>query len=185
MLKVFYTNISLITPSQRDKILLCVSEKKRRLYEKSAKKSLASAVGELLLGYALYEALGIRADFRLLKYNSLGKPYFDIEGVHFNISHSGCYVVCALADSPIGIDIEKIKPHSEGLYRRALNEEELLYIKSCPDEAREFTRLWTRKESYLKKEGCGISSPLCLINSLQLDCRELWLDEEYILTICT
>ena len=35
--------------------------------------------------------------------------YPDIKNFDFNISHSGQYVVLAISDKPVGIDIERIK----------------------------------------------------------------------------
>ena len=37
-----------------------------------------------------------------------GKPYIPaLPDMHFNISHSGRWIVCAVDSKPIGIDIEK------------------------------------------------------------------------------
>nr|WP_084787523.1 hypothetical protein [Anaerobacillus alkalidiazotrophicus] len=33
-----------------------------------------------------------------------------LQSFHFNVSHSGNWVVCATDNQPIGIDIEEIKP---------------------------------------------------------------------------
>ena len=42
-------------------------------------------------------------------YNNYQKPYLkDYPDIHFNGSHSGEYLVCALSDVPVGIDIQKI-----------------------------------------------------------------------------
>ena len=39
-----------------------------------------------------------------------GKPYFDSKpDIHFSISHSGDYAMCAFSDNPIGADIQKIQ----------------------------------------------------------------------------
>lgn len=42
-------------------------------------------------------------------YNEYGKPFVqNFSDFHFNISHSGEWVVCATANSNVGIDIERV-----------------------------------------------------------------------------
>ena len=63
-------------------------------------KSIVHQVGR----YILHK---IAPDGKLLKGKD-GKPYFENLPVHFNISHSYPYVVCAICDCAVGIDIEKV-----------------------------------------------------------------------------
>ena len=37
-----------------------------------------------------------------------GKPYISGDNIHYNISHSGDYVVCAVSNHEIGVDIQKV-----------------------------------------------------------------------------
>lgn len=53
-----------------------------------------------------------------VKVDKFGKPYFEDTDIHFNISHSGCYVIAAVSDEDIGIDIQKIKATSIELLKR-------------------------------------------------------------------
>lgn len=88
-----------------------------------------------------------------------GKPYFrEIPQIHFNISHSGAYGACALSPVPCGLDIQEIRRiRSRRLLERVLSEEEMKIVQSHENMEREFCRFWTRKESFLKLSGEGIT----------------------------
>ena len=107
----------------------------------------------------------IGSSFLLLKaangseilYTAEGKPF--TENNHFNISHSGNYVVLGEADSPVGVDVERVTDIGidDGLKNIALTERERLWVK---DSLLRFFVVWTRKESLIKCEGSGfISEP--------------------------
>ena len=108
----------------------------------------------------------IGSSFLLLKaskgyevhYSKEGKPFVDGE-LYFNISHSGDYVVLAEADSPVGVDVERVADIgiNDGLKNIALTEREKLWVK---DSLLRFYVVWTRKESLIKCDGGGfISEP--------------------------
>lgn len=88
-----------------------------------------------------------------------GKPYFrEVPRIHFNISHSGAYGACALSSVPCGLDIQEIREiRSKRLIERVLSEEEKRIVQSHEDPEREFCRFWTRKESFVKLSGEGIT----------------------------
>lgn len=94
----------------------------------------------------------------------LGKPYFaDCTDIHFNLSHSGDYAVCAMADKEIGVDIQQWKKiTNSGIIRRLLNEKETDAYERLSDVEKEkhlFT-LWAVKEAYVKYIGAGLSKDL-------------------------
>ena len=91
-----------------------------------------------------------------------GKPYFrEYPQIHFNISHSGEYGACALSSVPCGLDIQEIrKIRSRRLLEHVLSEEEMKIVQSHENMEREFCRFWTRKESFLKLSGEGITRPM-------------------------
>lgn len=104
-------------------------------------------------------------DAACLTRTEAGKPYLkDRKRSHFNISHSGRWVVIAWGDSPLGIDVEQIQMDQgkEALARRFFRFDEQAYVFSASgeDRAKRFFRIWTMKESYLKYLGTGIDRPL-------------------------
>lgn len=90
-----------------------------------------------------------------ISFNEFGKPTAE-NGLHFNISHSGEYVLFALSDREIGCDIEKSrKIEPEKLGKIVFCENEMNAIKKSADKQQCFFDLWTRKESLLKCIGKG------------------------------
>lgn len=117
---------------------------------------------EICLIYALHK-LGIE---RLpeITVGEHGKPYFkDKNGIFFSLSHSGDFVLCAVSDTEVGCDIEKIAEADPGIARHFFTAAEHDRIASLPDKAaktKEFYRYWVLKESFLKATGRGLSLSL-------------------------
>ena len=66
-----------------------------------------------------------------------GKPYFpEFSGVHFSLSHTEGAVLAGVADEPIGVDIERIRPVSRRLMER---------MPSGTED--DFFRIWVRRVS--------------------------------------
>jgi 4'-phosphopantetheinyl transferase len=88
--------------------------------------------------------------------------------LHFNISHSGRHVVCALSGSQVGIDVELIKPIQLSVADRFFSADERAKIYSAPAQDRLglFYGIWTRKESFVKMTGKGLAYPLEAFSSL-------------------
>ena len=91
-----------------------------------------------------------------IAYNSQGKPYFSSNcEIFFNISHSSNYVVCAIGDKPVGIDIEGGRKGRQNLARRFFDRAESDWIEEAESDER-FFRIWTLKEAYGKATGFGV-----------------------------
>lgn len=89
-----------------------------------------------------------------------GKPYFPaFPHCHFNLSHSGTLVLCALDEQPVGVDIECIRPHHPNLARRICSEQELAWLEQQEDSISALCQLWTRKEALVKYQGTGLTVP--------------------------
>lgn len=95
-----------------------------------------------------------------LEKNEFGKPFLkDLSGFQFNFSHSGERAVCAVWDGDIGCDVELIRPQNLMIAQRFFADSEKERLESFQDEemkSREFCRIWTLKESFLKCVGTGL-----------------------------
>ena len=111
----------------------------------------------LLLGYILKQ-YGL--DEEEVKCGWNGKP--EIEGIFFNLSHSKNMVICAVSDKVVGCDIEQISEAPERVVDRFFCETEMGYLSKFvgQEKNKEFYRLWTMKESYMKMTGEGMSLAL-------------------------
>ena len=86
-----------------------------------------------------------------LQKNPMGKPYYP-NGPYFNISHSGRYVVMAIANQEVGVDIEENVEKQIDVLLKLFNEAEVKMIKEHAD----FYYLWCAKESLIKCMGSSI-----------------------------
>ncbi len=91
-----------------------------------------------------------------------GKPYLDNLPIHFNISHSGEWVVIAIADIEVGIDVEVLREVNYRVATRFFSKEEndLLEQLNGNEKLKLFFDFWTIKESYLKLLGTGLTKSL-------------------------
>ncbi len=93
-----------------------------------------------------------------------GKPFLpDLPDFQFNLAHAGKWAVCAIADHPVGIDIEHL-PHMAdviGVARQCFTQKEQHHLFALPeaDQPSAFCKLWTLKESYMKATGLGFQLP--------------------------
>lgn len=101
----------------------------------------------------------------------------------FNISHtSGCGVL-AISDSPVGVDVERIRPVNLKIAEKFCADERE-FIEKSEDCRRAFFEIWTAKEAYLKKEGTGITVPLNSFSVLGLsDIRHFYFDD-FVVSVC-
>lgn len=133
-------------------------EKRQYILRQRVKQNADTmAVGGALARYMLWRAFHIPPDVHIA-YGEFGKLYLpDYPHAHFNISHSGEYVACAVCDAPIGIDIQKVVAYRPATADRICTPEELKQIEYSKDKGAEFTRIWARKEARAKTTGMGIA----------------------------
>lgn len=116
-----------------------------------------SAKAYLLLKELLYVHYGIRENIEF-EYGPYGKPRLHgFQNVHFNYSHCHKAVLCAVGDEPIGVDVEEIQ-YDEDIINALFNENERRITINAEFPSIKFTEYWTRKESYLKLIGTGLSN---------------------------
>lgn len=100
------------------------------------------------------------------EYTSFHKPMSSMKTpLKFNVSHSGYVAVFSFVkDVEIGVDIERIKDDFDvmDIAHRFFSISEIGALSKFSDSEknRAFYRCWTRKESFIKAEGSGLSFPL-------------------------
>lgn len=117
-----------------------------------------------------------------------------VDGVEFNISHSGNMLLVAINTSPIGVDVELIKKDFdfEQILETCFNSNEIEIINQSEDRLLKFYNLWTRKEALLKATGEGLVDNLseiaCLLNpisrsGLDYQIQSFIIDHNYIASL--
>lgn len=123
-----------------------------------------SVLGDALVKRMIQDRLGReKTDIEIIK-NAYGKPYLkNYDHLHFNVSHSGDWIVGAVGNKPVGIDVEKIGTVNMDIAKRFFHPTEYNALMACcciSAQLSLFYDLWTLKESYIKAVGKGLSLPL-------------------------
>ena len=162
------------------------TEKQERILKQRIKQNADDMlIGEILAKALIKKIFEIPIAKQNFLYGEHGKPYLkEFPNIHFNISHSGEYVVCCVSDKPIGIDIQKIGKYNPDVAKRVCNEKELKQIEESIDKASEFTKLWTQKEAVLKRDGTGFANK-DVKNCLEGEMAEVEKIGDYYLSVAT
>jgi phosphopantetheinyl transferase len=114
--------------------------------------------GRALLRHALAAYTGRDAATFRLVVTAAGKPEC-AGGPALSLSHSGDVVLCALAEAPVGVDVEAGPPRdAAALAERYFTTLEAAWVAADP--AARFCQLWVLKEAYLKATGLGLEGGL-------------------------
>lgn len=127
-----------------------LSEKRREKFNKLKKKrDKENCVASYLLLKKALQNFGIE-NFEIV-IGENGKPFLKDNGnIFFNISHTASGVAVVSDEKPVGIDIQDILEAKNAVIERCFSEREKEIIFSSPSPEKDFTRLWTLKESAVK-----------------------------------
>ena len=110
-----------------------------------------------------------------LKQDENGAP-LPSNNVYWSITHKTRYVGGVVAPSPIGIDIERIRECSPGLFAKTAGETEWALAEMGNPSLITFFRYWTAKEALVKASGTGLKDLLkCQVTRI-IDDRHLELN---------
>jgi 4'-phosphopantetheinyl transferase len=146
---------ALLDAGERARSRLIADPRARRTFE------VAHAVTRLVLA----RELRLRPEALVFTLRDGGKPdVVNSSDLHWNLSHSGEHAVLAYAyGRDVGIDIERVRDLDvRQLAERFFTSREAAALSALSgDEQRDgFFRCWTRKESFVKALGNGLSIPL-------------------------
>ena len=140
---------------------------------------------ELMAGYLLKEYLNVEREEQLV-INENGKPALLVGKPYFNLSHSGKYVVLAIADYEIGIDIEHIMTCHEATVKKVYSQkmQDELSELSGKERDEKFSELWTEFEAKLKLKGIGFEEGWKELRDMAcyIDSRRV---EDYFVSVAT
>lgn len=161
----------------------------------------ASLLGKIILSYG-FEKLNLNYSLHNIQIGEKDRPFINDE-VDFNISHSGEYIICAIAQhAKVGVDIEKHRTLNISLFRKYFDNNEWGVIQTSSIPQKTFFDLWSIKESAIKCDGRGVEVLgkthvfLSLANSLsdskELNCdgdrfyfQQLDIDLNYACSVCS
>ncbi|MBR5558822.1 MAG: 4'-phosphopantetheinyl transferase superfamily protein [Oscillospiraceae bacterium] len=109
--------------------------------------------------------------------------------LHFSVSHSGKWWVCAFGPQEVGLDVQKNRPcRAQALAKRFFHPDEAAYLQSKDFSLQEFYRLWTAKESYVKLSGRGFGKGFSTFSLIPQPVGPQWrylsLEQNYTLCLC-
>ncbi|MCR4564116.1 MAG: 4'-phosphopantetheinyl transferase superfamily protein [Clostridiales bacterium] len=157
-----FINIRDIPVGEYEKYFLLMTDSKQKRVERfrfeDGKKR--TVFGEMLARKMICRNCNIGEEKIVFKTSGTGKPYTKNADICFNISHSDELVLCALNDTPVGVDIEKVRDINPMVIKHTCNEDELEYVYENGISKREtlkrFFEIWTFKEACFKYKGTGI-----------------------------
>ncbi|WP_243556255.1 4'-phosphopantetheinyl transferase family protein [Priestia megaterium] len=202
---IFLINIGKITEKQFNEMAASID--KNILKEISAIKIKQERDRRIASSYflkiLLRDKLNIPIESILIVENQYGKKKCKNSlNVHFNISHSGKWVVIAFSEYEVGVDIEEMLGIEFNEVIPFFTYEEQEYLNSLKEDKKlGFYRMWTAKESYMKYTGLGFNLDL---NSFSVPLQEngevkskdcttdkrplissFLLDENYYISVCS
>ena len=124
-------------------------------------------VARARLRQLLASYLDLAPESLCFNYGPSGKPVLDgplAESLAFNLAHSGRWGLCAVTwGVDVGVDIERLerKVNYDKLASGFFSECENNWLQAVSPHRRrrQFFRIWTRKEAWLKGKGGGFSDP--------------------------
>ena len=158
MIELAYCNVENLDLKKAYNLVSKNRQEKIDFYRFDKDKKL-SCGAYLLLKKLLAEKNITNPIFKTEKY---GKVYIsNHENIHFNLSHSGKIVLCAISDMEVGADVEYIDREIDlNIAKHYFYNREYENIMNAKNRPEEFFKYWVLKESYMKYTGLGMNLKL-------------------------
>lgn len=158
---VFWYYLDRVDETRKEKVWQCRNE------EDQKRSLLAGYLIQVGMKDWIGEESGLQMDAAPLSlaytYGENGKPFLkDYKEVRFSISHSGKYVMAAFSNREIGIDVQKHRENRFHMADRFFSQEDKALLERLGAENlnKNFYRIWTIKEAYMKLTGEGMRQGL-------------------------
>lgn len=144
-------------------------------------KNMEHMIGEKLLETGLLREYGLKLKEEPRATGEHGKPFLSLQPkIHYNITHSGKYVMCILAGQEVGIDVQQHrKANYERMLERMVPQDMIREILDADEPEKAFFTQWVLREAYIKWTGEGLSRDLRTISLEEGSYILLDLGEDY------
>ena len=138
--------LALMSPERQQRVAAIANEDNR-------KRTVAA---EWLARTELGKRLNVAPETVPLTMDEDGRPFVEGDPLYCSLSHSGAWAVCAIAEKPVGVDVEVIRGTQDKYMQRICNEDELRYVRYGDEGCfHRFFECWTAKEALFKLTGHG------------------------------
>lgn len=176
-------------PLPEEGLALLPRWRRRRLERLRYAPAREASLGTGLLWRYVMERHGVDPE-EPVRFLQAGKPVFSGRSdLHFSLSHSGPYAMCAISDWPVGVDVQQIKAVHMSVARRFhFRERDWLAEQPQDEQQRAFFRIWTRKEAWVKAVSrdqlLSLDAEDVLHGAPGWQFGEYRLEEEYMAAVC-
>lgn len=167
---LYFVELNMLSPIDPQLLCKIPAEKKEKLlrYRFLSDQKL-SLYSELLTRLLACKEYSISNRQLVINRNAYGKPFFTgINHFCYNISHTRNAFTVAISNREVGVDIEKPAGPFLDVAQTFFTNSEVVYIMEKDGDQR-FFEVWTKKESYIKYLGKGLSVPLNSFDALALN----------------
>ena len=196
MVKLYYAKITNLYDEKcfEEKIKQVKEKRQVRIFEYCQKKDRCRSLAASLLLKMALEREGICYDEVCFAQKTGGKQYLLLQsGLFFSRAHAQEMAVCVIADQEVGVDVErkdrltgKKEQQKLKIAKKMLTPEEWKLWKKEEYRTETLISIWTKKESYVKMTGRGLTEKLMTIDTLSnAFYQQMLLDDMYILSVCT
>lgn len=119
--------------------------------------------------------------FTIIK-NEFGKPYLKDNQLYFSISHDVDTCAIAISSSEIGIDLEYLNYNERVINKYFYDAEKEIMAKSN-NLKYDFTKIWVKKEAYLKMKGTGLNFGKENVDTTKIDAKIIDYND-YLIAVC-
>lgn len=146
-----------LDPDARELLDLCCPERRKKIESRRTTKMKKQSLGAELCFLAAAEIAKIPG-----KYTRLpdGRPVPEAEGMYMSFTHSEKYAACALAEMPVGIDLEQ---------KDRIIPQRMAKWVFASGESGKILHMWVKKESILKRTGEGIRRKMSDFRIFEMD----------------